>query len=77
MSTRHASPEIDGARLRELRKRAGLTVTAASKRMGMSISYLSAIERGRRKTVAPATYLRICDAMGVEDRDSLLAEEVA
>jgi DNA-binding transcriptional regulator YiaG len=70
--TRHASPEVDGAELRELRKRAGLSVTEAAGRIGISIAYLSAIERGVRPTVAPATFLRICDAMGVKDPAQLL-----
>lgn len=68
----HASPEIDGAKLRRLRKIAGLSVTDAAAKFGISVSYLSAIERGHRPTVAPATYARICDAMDVVDRSSLL-----
>lgn len=72
MNARHASPEIDGARLRELRKLSGLSVTDAAKKIGIAIAYLSQIERGDRRTVSPATFGRICDAMGIEDRASLL-----
>jgi transcriptional regulator with XRE-family HTH domain len=68
----HASPEIDGPKLRRLRKAAGLTVTELAARIGISISYLAAIERGTRLTVAPATFIEICAAMGIEDRDQLL-----
>jgi transcriptional regulator with XRE-family HTH domain len=57
-----------------MRKRRGLSVTAAASKMGISACYLSAIERGSRPTVAPATYIRICDAMGVEERDELLRD---
>lgn len=72
MSVSHASPEIDGAKLRERRKLAGLSVSDAALKMGISITYLSAIERGHRRTVAPATYVRICDALDVKDRSELL-----
>lgn len=79
MNARHASPEIDGARLRELRKISGMSVTDAAKKIGIAIAYLSQIERGDRRTVSPATFGRICDAMGIEDRASLLRtdQEVA
>lgn len=74
MSSRHASPEIDGPKLRELRKMAGLTITELSSKVGCSISYLAAIERGHRPTVAPSMYARICEAMGIEDRGQLLRQ---
>lgn len=79
MNARHASPEIDGARLRELRKISGMSVTDAAKKIGIATAYLSQIERGDRRTVSPATFGRICDAMGIEDRASLLRtdQEVA
>lgn len=62
----HASYKIDGARLRELRKAAGLSVTQAAKKVGISISYLAAIERGVRKTVPPATFNQICSELDIE-----------
>lgn len=72
MTHRHASPEIDGAQLREIRKLAGMSVTEAAARIGISSDYLSKIERGVRGTVAPAMFVRICDVMGVTDRATLL-----
>lgn len=79
MSARHASPEIDGAALRELRKISGLSVTEAAGKIGIAVAYLSQIERGDRRTVSPATFGRICDVMGVKDRKTLLRadQEVA
>ena len=71
MPVEHASVEIDGARLRQLRKEAGLNMTAAALKMGISRPYLSAIERGHRPTVPPARFNSICDVMGVE-RSELL-----
>lgn len=73
-----ANPEINGSKLRELRKLAGLTVTEVAEKIGISISYLAQIERGARRTVAPGMFVKICDAMGVVDRRELLrsVEEV-
>jgi transcriptional regulator with XRE-family HTH domain len=69
---RPANPQIDGAKLRELRQLAGLSITAAAEKIGCSIAYLSAIERGARPTIGPAMFGRICDAMGIDDRSTLL-----
>jgi transcriptional regulator with XRE-family HTH domain len=69
MTYRHASAEIDGARLRHLRITAGMTVTALAEKIGISPDYLSKIERQVRSTVAPATFVKICNAMGVEETD--------
>ncbi|PZG12469.1 hypothetical protein C1I95_25820 [Micromonospora craterilacus] len=73
----HANVEIDGAKLRELRKEAGLNIVQLASKIGVSFSYLAAIERGERPTVAPARYITICDALGVEDRTTLHASRVA
>jgi transcriptional regulator with XRE-family HTH domain len=53
-----------GLRLRDLRSGAGLTLAALSERSGVSLSYLSDIERGRR---SPALDVldRICGALGL------------
>lgn len=77
MAVRHASPEVDGAKLRELRKAAGLTVTAAAAGIGMDISYLSAVERGHRPTVSPAMFNKICAYFEIADRNELIRPLVA
>ncbi len=71
MDVRHASPEVDGAKVRELRKLAGLSITTLAQRVGISGSYLSQIERGRRPTISPATYVKICEELDV-DRQVLM-----
>lgn len=71
MAHQHASPEIDGHRIRELRKQSGLSVTDLARRIGISPQYLSQIERGHRPTVSPHTFNKILAAMGVEDHNAL------
>ncbi|MEU8334874.1 helix-turn-helix domain-containing protein [Micromonospora tulbaghiae] len=77
MTYEHASVEIDGAKLRRLRKEAGLNIVQLADRVGVSFSYLAAIERGARPTVAPARYITICEALGIEDRTTLHKTAVA
>jgi transcriptional regulator with XRE-family HTH domain len=72
-----ANPPIDGALLRERRQLAGLSITDLAAKIGVSVSYISAIERGARPTVSPAMFGRICDAMGITDRTELLRRSVA
>lgn len=67
-----ASPRIDPARLRELRQIAGLSCEGLGRAIGVTGSYISAIERGQRPTVHPATFNRILAALGVSDRAALL-----
>lgn len=77
MTYEHASVEIDGGKLRRLRKDAGLNVVQLAEKLGISFSYLAAIERGDRPTVPPARYITICDALGIEDRTTLHKMRVA
>lgn len=67
-----ANVEIDGAKVREMRKLRGLTLTKLATRCDISFQYLSHIERGVRQRVSPPTYARICDALGIRDRRKLL-----
>ncbi|MET0492890.1 MAG: helix-turn-helix transcriptional regulator [Actinoplanes sp.] len=73
----HPAPtglEIDGAKLRDLRQLAGFTITGFAPKCGVSLGYLSHIERGVRRTVSPPVFIRICDALGIsaEDRRTML-----
>lgn len=75
MSQRHASPEVNGARIRELRQESGLSASALARKIGISPQYMHQIERGKRPTVSPAMFNRIVAAMGVP-RDDLLCSFV-
>ena len=77
MPIRHANPEIDGAKLREVRQHAGLTVTEAAAKIGVTAGYLSSIERGHRRTVAPARFNLICEVYGITDRSKLQRKAAA
>ncbi|WP_080636009.1 helix-turn-helix domain-containing protein [Salinispora mooreana] len=64
--------EIDGAALRERRKLAGLTLTILAERAGLSLGYLSQIERGIKPTVSPPLFRRLADALDLEADPSQL-----
>lgn len=70
-----ANVAIDGAKVREMRKRAGKKLTDFAPDCGIAVSYLGHIERGRRSHVSPPVFTRICDALGIpaDERDSLTA----
>lgn len=74
--TRPAGVEIDGAKLRELRQLSGDTLTTFAPKCGISLQYLSQIERGQRPRVSPPAYARICVALGVS-RTALLLKSAA
>jgi len=73
-----AGVEINGDRLRELRKLRGETLEEFAPRCGISFGYLSQIERRHRPRVSPHTFVAICDALGVPDTDrvSMVVPEV-
>jgi len=71
-----AGVEIDGARLRELRKLGGDTLKSFSEKCDVGFRHLSQIERGRRPRVRPPTFVRICNALGIPEdkRESMLSD---
>jgi transcriptional regulator with XRE-family HTH domain len=73
-----AGVAINGTQVRRARKLRGKTIKQFAVTCGISFQYLSQIERGDRKTVSPATFVRICDALGIhaENREELVLEEV-
>lgn len=66
-----AGVEIDGAKLRELRKMSGETLVSFAPKCDITFQYLSQLERGDRRRVSPPTYARICQALGVGRRKLL------
>lgn len=74
MEIRPAGVEINGALVRELRKLQGYTQTSLAELAGISIQYVSLIEREDRKTVSPPVFARICDALGIQNRRDLIRD---
>lgn len=72
-----AGVEINGDKLRELRKHRGETLEGFALRCGISFGYLSQIERRHRPRVSPPTFAAICDALGVpaEARSEMVTPE--
>lgn len=69
MDDNEAAVLINGALVRRLRKLCGDDLVTFAPKVGISHTYLSMIERGDRKRVSPAVFVRICDALGVAKRD--------
>ena len=69
-----AGVEIDGYRLRELRKQRGETLEVFAARCEISFGYLSQVERRTRPRVSPPIFARICDALDIpaDGRDKML-----
>jgi transcriptional regulator with XRE-family HTH domain len=66
--------EVDGAAIRELRMSRGEDIAALAARAGISRSYLSLLETGRRRHMRPPKYTALRTAMGIEpDDEQLLA----
>lgn len=74
--------DVNGPRLRELRKNRRKSVSALAAQAGISHQFLGFIEHGKRRPLPPV-FDRICDALGLEgdeDRKKLIvtaAQEVA
>lgn len=69
--------EINGVKLRELRKLRGETLEEFAQRCAISFGYLSQIERGHRPRVSPHTFAAICDVLNLDhaDRVSMVTPE--
>jgi predicted ATPase/transcriptional regulator with XRE-family HTH domain len=68
-----------GARLRRLRRRAGLSREQLAERAGVSVPTIQALELGQRRQPHPHTLRALADALGLapEDREALLAPAAA
>lgn len=60
-----AGVEINGSKLRDLRKLRGEGLESFAERCKISFGYLGHIERGDRKTVTPVVFAAICDALDI------------
>jgi hypothetical protein len=72
-----AGVEINGGRLRELRKLRGETLTGFAARCDISFGYLGRIEREPNPRVSPPTFLRLCDALNLseDERTKILSRK--
>lgn len=69
--------QIDRVKLRLLRQLNGFTYADLAKKAGISFGYVGQLERGQRLAVSPPVYVRLCNALGVQDRTELLAADVS
>jgi|ADGO01.1.fsa_nt_gi Helix-turn-helix. len=74
MGNGNANVPVDGDALRRSRHLAGLSITALAGQASCSVAYVSMLETGARRYCSPALFARIADALGVEDRSTLLRE---
>lgn len=70
---------IDGGELRRRRHLLGETQKSFAVKARVSDAYVSHIEAGRRPTVSPPIFARICDALGLEQdqRELLIRTDAA
>lgn len=64
---------VNAPELRRRRQLLGDNQAQFARRCNISAGYLSQIENGVRRTISPGVYVRICDALDVQDRKELLA----
>ncbi len=74
---RSAAVRIDREQLRLRRQLAGLNQAELAEKARVSFSYVGHIESGRRPTVSPRVFVRLCDALDVQDRSELLEKATA
>lgn len=64
---------INGAALRELRVRTGVSVKALAAEVGVSRPYITKIETGHSNRVSPTVFSAILRALNIQDRRALEA----
>lgn len=69
--------QIDGEQLRARRKLSGDNLVVFAPKCGITVQYLSQIERGDRKACSPRVFAAICDALNIPTtaRQSLVRPE--
>lgn len=66
---------VNGPKVRELRKEAGLELADLAEEAGISRRYLSHIENGTRTRMRPTRYQRLRQALGATNRQLLAPPE--
>ena len=67
---------VNGAALRELRKRSGVSVSAFAQSVGVGRPYISKLELGHSSRVSPEVFAKLLRALGLEDRRAIMANPV-
>ena len=63
---------INRDRLRRRRQLAGFNQARLAEEADLSFSYIAHLERGTRPHIGPEAFGRLCDALGVENREELI-----
>jgi transcriptional regulator with XRE-family HTH domain len=66
--------EVDGARLRELRRRKMLSLRELEQRSGVAFDNINKLENEKRRA-QPRTLRKLADALGVEPRELMKEKE--
>ncbi len=66
--------EVDGARLRRLRRDRALSQRELSRTTGVAFDTISRLETGKQRA-QPRTIRKLADALGVEPRELMKGEE--
>jgi transcriptional regulator with XRE-family HTH domain len=66
---------INRDRLRRRRQIMGLNQARLAEEAGLSFSYIGHLERGIRPNIGPEAFVRLCDALGIEDREELIDDD--
>lgn len=64
--------KINRERMRRRRQVQGFSQTSLADAAKVHRTYVSLIESGKRPTIGPEVFGRICDALGIEDREELI-----
>lgn len=62
----NASVEIDGYKLRNLRKLQGYSIKGFAEKARISYGYVSQLETGNKTSASPEAFGRICDALSID-----------
>lgn len=71
------SVRVNGAAVREIRKRTGLSGVGLAAGVGVSAQYLRRIENGVIEYVGPTLFGRLNHALRIQDRRALMADPCA
>lgn len=65
---------VNGAALREIRMRTGISAAALAEEVGVQRAYITKIELGHSKRVSPEVFGKLLRALLIHDRRALMAD---